>query len=69
MAYNTQYGYDDKFDYSKELLRTDISDAYRKTLEKERQNKIEHLYGGKEPTLEGSNLTYTQKYGTNNNRT
>jgi len=60
MAYRTDLGYDDALDYSKELSRTDISDSYRKVLENERTKKINHLYGGVEPNLAGSNMTYTQ---------
>ena len=38
-------------DYSKELMRTDLSAGERAQLTQERQNKIDAVYGGKEPTL------------------
>lgn len=51
-------------DYSKELMRTDLSASERAQLTQERQNKIDAVYGGKEPTLaDGSGKTYNQKYG------
>ena len=51
-------------DYSKELMRTDLSSSERAQLTQERQNKIEAVYGGKEPPLaDGSGKTYNQKYG------
>ena len=51
-------------DYSKELMRTDLSSSERAQLTQERQNKIDAVYGGKEPTLaDGSGKTYSQKYG------
>ena len=51
-------------DYSKELMRTDLSAGERAQLTQERQNKIDAVYGGKEPTLaDGSGKTYSQKYG------
>lgn len=51
-------------DYSKELMRTDLSAGERAQLTQERQNKIDAVYGGKEPTLaDGSGKTYNQKYG------
>ena len=51
-------------DYSKELMRTDLSAGERAQLTQERQNKIDAVYGGKEPTLaDGSGETYNQKYG------
>lgn len=51
-------------DYSKELMRTDLSAGERAQLTRERQNKIDAVYGGKEPTLaDGSGKTYNQKYG------
>lgn len=37
--YRTNLGFDDSFDYEKELKRTDISDGYRKILEKEKSAK------------------------------
>lgn len=51
-------------DYSKELMRTDLSAGERAQLTQERQNKIDAVYGGKEPTLaDGSGKTYTERYG------
>ena len=55
--------YDKNKDYSKELQRTDLSASERDRLTKERQNKIDDKYGGKEPNMIGSNKTYTQTYG------
>ncbi len=55
--------YDKNKDYSKELQRTDLSASERDRLTKERQNKINDRYGGKEPNMIGSNKTYTQTYG------
>lgn len=55
--------YDKNKDYSKELQRTDLSASERDRLAKERQNKIDDKYGGKEPNMIGSNKTYTQTYG------
>lgn len=55
--------YDKNKDYSKELQRTDLSASERDRLTKERQNKINAQYGGKEPNMIGSNKTYTQTYG------
>ena len=57
-------GYFDKNkDYSKELMRSDLSTSERERLTQERQNKIDAVYGGKEPTLDGSNKTYSETYG------
>lgn len=55
--------YDKNKDYSKELQRTDLSASERDRLTKERQNKINDKYGGREPNMIGSNKTYTQTYG------
>lgn len=55
--------YDKNKDYSKELQRTDLSASERDRLTKERQNKIDDKYGGREPNMNGSNKTYTQTYG------
>lgn len=55
--------YDKNKDYSKELQRMDLSASERDRLTKERQNKIDDKYGGKEPNMIGSNKTYTQTYG------
>ena len=52
--------YDPNKDYSRELQRTDLTAAQRSQLEAERQNKIDDKYGGKEPTMYGSNKTYSQ---------
>lgn len=50
-------------DYSKELQRTDLSSSERAQLTQERQNKIDAIYGGKEPNMRGSDKTYSQTYG------
>lgn len=55
--------YDPNKDYSKELQRTDLSDAERAQLTQERQNKIADKYGGVEPVMTGSDKTYSQIYG------
>lgn len=55
--------YDKNKDYSKELQRTDLSASERDRLTKERQNKINDRYGGKEPNMIGSDKTYSQTYG------
>lgn len=55
--------YDKNKDYSKELQRTDLSASERDRLTKERQNKINDRYGGKEPNMIGSGKTYSQTYG------
>jgi hypothetical protein len=55
--------YDKNKDYSKELQRTDLSSSERAQLTQERQNKINDVYGGKEPNMTGSNKTYSQTYG------
>ena len=54
--------YDKKKDYSKELQRTDLSSSERDRLTKERQNKINDKYGGREPNMIGSDKTYSQAY-------
>ncbi len=54
--------YDKNKDYSKELQRTDLSASERDRLTKERQNKIDDKYGGKEPNMIGSDKTYSQAY-------
>lgn len=54
--------YDKNKDYSKELQRTDLSASERDRLTKERQNKIDDKYGGKEPNMIGSDKTYSQTY-------
>ena len=61
-------GYFDKNkDYSKELMRSDLSTSERERLTQERQNKIDAVYSGKEPTLDGSNKTYSEVYGSSSN--
>ena len=55
--------YDKNKDYSKELQRTDLSSSERAQLTQERQNKINAVYGGKEPNMTGSDKTYSQTYG------
>ena len=55
--------YDKNKDYSKELQRTDLSASERDRLTRERQNKIDDKYGGKEPNMIGSDKTYSQTYG------
>lgn len=59
--------YDKNKDYSKELMRSDLSTSERERLTQERQNKIDAVYGGKEPTLDGSNKTYSEVYGSGSN--
>ena len=54
--------YDKNKDYSKELQRTDLSASERDRLTKERQNKIDDKYGGREPNMIGSDKTYSQTY-------
>lgn len=54
--------YDKNKDYSKELQRTDLSASERDRLTKERQNKIDDKYGGREPNMIGSGKTYSQTY-------
>ena len=54
--------YDRNKDYSKELQRTDLSASERDRLTKERQNKIDDKYGGREPNMIGSDKTYSQTY-------
>lgn len=60
--------YDKNKDYSKELQRTDLSASERDRLTKERQNKIDDKYGGREPNMIGSDKTYSQTYGGSGNR-
>ena len=60
--------YDRNKDYSKELQRTDLSASERDRLTKERQNKIDDKYGGREPNMIGSNKTYSQTYDKGGNR-
>ena len=60
--------YDKNKDYSKELQRTDLSASERDRLTKERQNKIDDKYGGREPNMIGSGKTYSQTYDKGGNR-
>lgn len=60
--------YDRNKDYSKELQRTDLSASERDRLTKERQNKINDKYGGREPNMIGSDKTYSQTYDKGGNR-
>lgn len=60
--------YDKNKDYSKELQRTDLSASERDRLTKERQNKINDKYGGREPNMIGSDKTYSQAYDKGGNR-
>lgn len=63
MAFDPKLGYDPEKDYSQELMNAGLSANRRGELETERQNKINGMYGGVEPTLDGQTQTYTQKYG------
>lgn len=60
--------YDRNKDYSKELQRTDLSASERDRLTKERQNKIDDKYGGREPNMIGSDKTYSQTYNNSGSR-
>ncbi|MBR5460644.1 MAG: hypothetical protein IKV53_07210 [Clostridia bacterium] len=62
MAYNIKLGYDPDKDYSALLADTNLSAEQRAKYTGERAAKIDHLYKGVEPTLAGSNMTYTQAY-------
>lgn len=62
MAYNAALGFDPDKDYSAILSNTNISTAERAQAEKERAAKINKMYGGVEPTLAGSTMTYSQAY-------
>ena len=52
--------YDPSKDYSKAIEEAKASGKDTSQLEAERQNKIKDKYGGKEPTMYGSNKTYSQ---------
>lgn len=52
--------YDPKKDYSKAIEDAKAAGKDTSRLEAERQNKINDKYGGKEPTMYGSNKTYSQ---------
>lgn len=60
MAYNASLGYDPSKDYSVALQKAGLTSAEKKQLETERQAKINHKYGGNEPTMTGSNKAYSQ---------
>lgn len=55
-------GYRDGVDYSRELQRTDLTSAQRSQLERERQAKIDAVYGGKEPVMTGTNQRFSSGY-------
>ena len=62
MATNSK-GYDPNKDYSAAIeaaKKSGASQAVINQLQQERQNKINDKYGGKEPTMYGSNQTYSQ---------
>ena len=65
MAYNSALGYDPDKDYSAALQNQNLSATERAQLTKEREAKINKVYGGVEPTLYGSNQTYSQAYNSN----
>ena len=52
--------YDPNKDYSKAISEAKAAGKDTSQLEAERQNKINDKYGGKEPTMYGSNKTYSQ---------
>ena len=52
--------YDPHKDYSKAISEAKAAGKDTSQLEAERQNKIDDKYGGKEPTMYGSNKTYSQ---------
>ena len=52
--------YDPNKDYSKAISEAKAAGKDTSRLEAERQNKIKDKYGGKEPTMYGSNKTYSQ---------
>ena len=52
--------YDKNKDYSRELQRSDLTEQERSQLQQERQNKIDALYGGREPNLSGKDYTFTK---------
>ena len=52
--------YDPNKDYSKAISEAKAAGKDTSQLEAERQNKIDDKYGGKEPTMYGSNKTYSQ---------
>ena len=52
--------YDPNKDFSKSISEAKAAGKDTSRLEAERQNKIDDKYGGKEPTMYGSNKTYSQ---------
>ena len=61
--------YDPNKDYSAAIEQAKASGASQATinqLQQERQNKIDDKYGGKEPTMYGSNQTYSQATSSGN---
>lgn len=57
--------YDPKKDYSVAIEQAKAKGQDTTKLEQERANKIADKYGGKEPTMYGSNQTYSQLSGSN----
>ena len=57
--------YDPNKDYSKAIEAAKAAGQDTTKLEQERQNKIADKYGGKEPTMYGSDKTYSQLSGSN----
>lgn len=57
--------YDPNLDYSKAIEEAKSKGQDTTKLEQERQNKIDDKYGGKEPTMYGSDKTYSQLSGSN----
>ena len=55
--------YDPNKDYSKAINEAKAAGKDTSQLEAERQNKIDDKYGGKEPTMYGSDKTYSQLSG------
>lgn len=61
--------YDPNKDYSKAISEAKAAGKDTSQLEAERQNKIKAKYGGKEPTMYGSNKTYSQAIRDNDSDT
>lgn len=61
--------YDPNKDYSKAISEAKAAGKDTSRLEAERQNKIDDKYGGKEPTMYGSNKTYSQSSRDNDSDT
>lgn len=58
--------YDPNKDYSQAIKDAQASGASQSTIDQlyqERQNKIDAVYGGKEPNMTGSDKTFSQTYG------